>query len=330
MADIDYYRILGIEIGATVHDIRRSYRVLAMRFHPDQNPGDPQAEERFKQITQAYKVLIDPKKRAVYDRSRGRFAPPESYRMDETRSARSAGGVKAPESADPRRKPWWEEELREEPKRPAGVEHVEHLDISFDVTLTNDEAERGGQHPLGVNVQGPCMTCNGTGGKPGTTVRRCPECDPLEPSGDCRMCGGRGHLISTPCPTCRGAGWSRETKTVTVKVPPHSREGQVIVVPGEGETGIAGQVGDLLVRLHLKAGPQLERRGNDVYSDVQITPAMAAQGGRVRINTIDATMDLLIKPGTRPGTVLRLEGIGPRIRGKERGDHYVTVRMILV
>jgi len=327
MADThDYYEILGVEVEASHTDIRRSYRILAMRYHPDQNPT-PEAEERFKLITQAYRVLIDPKRRATYDRLRSgdrNMAQPRS-----PRAARSGASPQSPEMAEAERKrrPWWEDDPAHA-RQAQAPPHSEELDLQVDVTINGRTAEFGGQEPLAVTRQEPCATCGGTGAKPGTVARGCPECDPRAPSPTCRLCSGRGHLVQVHCPSCLGACRIRTTKTVEVQIPPHARDKQKLIVPGEGLIGKDGRCGDLLVRLHVKAGAEYERRGNDTYSEIQITPNLAAFGGKVRVKTVDSAVDLSVPPGTRSGTVFRLEGMGPRIRGNERGDHFVTIKII--
>jgi molecular chaperone DnaJ len=345
MADIDYYEILGIEAHATRADIRRSFRALAMRYHPDQNPDEPGAEERFKLITQAYKILVDPKKRSHYDRmreaartQRERVAR-QNRRRHEARHSRPAGDTterpehrtrsETPPTQQRSRKPWWEED------RPAAQSHgestvIEGEDLHVDMTINTELAKLGGRQPLAISRRSVCETCKGTGAKPGTTVRACPECDPKQPSPNCHFCAGRGRLLAAFCSTCGGEGKTRATKTLLVNVPPRSKPGHLLRVPGEGKPGAdGGKPGDLVIHLKVKQASDYEQRDSAVYSEVHVTPSTAALGGMVRVKTVDGTADLVIPPGTRSGTIFRLEGKGPKIGEDARGDHFVTVKIIV-
>lgn len=355
MAEIDYYHILGLDSNVTRAQIRRSFRTLAVRYHPDQNPTDPGAEETFKLITQAYKVLVDPKKRAQYDRTR-RAA--QAQRARKASYARRRAAQKRPSEPAPRQrartttetpspsktrtdkqrvdKPWWKQEEKPPPPPPPPPpepepepEPVDGANVEVDIVVSSEIAEMGGRQQLAVSRLEFCSVCNGTGAKPGTTVRRCPECDPHEPSPSCRLCSGRGQLIAALCPTCHGRGKTRLTKTVVVTVPALSKSGRVLRVPGEGMPGReGGRPGDLVVRLKVKSGADYEQREAAVYSEIHVTPSMIAHGSTVRVKTVDAWTDLVIPPGTRSGTIFRLEGMGPITKGNERGDHYVTVKIV--
>lgn len=359
MAEIDHYQVLGLEMNASPAQIRRAFRALALRYHPDQNLDDPDAEERFKLVTQAYKVLIDSKKRWHYDRARraaqtqrNRTAERARRRAEqkrETASSAQAGSSRTPGAAsggvadhERRQRPWWEEvreRLREEeqPSQPPPPpppepepESADGKDLHVDMTITSQMADLGGRQPLAVSRFETCDVCEGTGAKPGTVIRPCPECEPDYPSPKCYLCSGRGKLIQAFCSKCGGDGRVRATKTVVVTVRPRSKKGQEICLPGEGMPPAreGGKAGDLIVHLVVKAGTDYEQRDDAVYSEVYVTPATAAMGGIVRIKTVDASAELTIPPGTRSGTVFRIEGVGPILVGRERGDHYVTVKII--
>lgn len=371
MPEIDHYQVLGLEANASPAEIRRAFRSLALRYHPDQNPDRPEAEERFKLVTQAYKVLIDSKKRWEYDRTR-KAAQTQRNRVAEenrrraaqkrnaspSRSAPSRGAAKptsdqAASGSDRKGKPWWEEEqerLRKEkkassprspkpppesppprpkPKPEPEPESLDGKDLVVDMTITSAVADVGGRQPLALSRFDPCPVCEGTGAKPDTTIRPCPECGPGNPSPKCYLCSGRGNLIQAFCVKCNGNAKIRLTKTIVVTIPPRAKQGQEIRLPGEGmPPREGGKPGDLIVHLAVKEGAEYEQRDDAVYSEVHVTPATAAMGGSVRVKTIDATAELTIPPGTKSGTVLRLAGQGPVLKGKERGDHYVTVKII--
>ena len=352
MAEIDYYQILELDSNVTRVQIRRAFRTLAIRFHPDQNPTDTNAEERFKLITQAYKVLMDPKKRAQYDRTRraaqaqrarkagyarrrtAQRQPSEPVSHQRVRTAETSS--KTPTDQQPRGTAWWKEEkpapepAPPPPPPPPEPEPVDGGDLEVDMAVSSEIAEMGGRQQLAVSLLQPCSACESTGAKPGTIVRRCPECDPRQPSPNCRLCSGRGQLLEAFCPICHGRGKTRATKTIVVTVPARSKSGRCLRVEGEGMPGReGGRPGDLIVRLKVKAAADYEQRDEAVYSEIHVTPAMAAQGSTVRVKTVDAWADLHIPPGTRSGTIFRLDGKGPIIQGNERGDHYVTVKIVI-
>jgi len=350
--EYDYYRILGVNPNASHADIRRAFRTLALRYHPDQNPDDSQAGEKFKIITEAYKVLINPKTRRSYDRVRnssrvrhrpGRPAPGNDADTEWPDSPfRQPRGATAPTPSPDAteekstRKPWWAEE-QELPKAqpapppppPPQSETMEGSDIEADMTITEEVASFGSKQPLAVSRFESCPTCNGTGGKPGTALRRCPECDPQHPSPACHLCAGRGHMIEVACPSCFGRGKHRVTKTLVINLPRRSQTGQRIRIPGEGMPGRGeGKPGDLVVRLVVKGRDEYEPRDPSVYSEIHITPQIATKGGVVRVKTLDGSVELVIPPGTKSDAVFRLEGRGAILQGKERGDHFVTVKIV--
>jgi len=353
--EYDYYHILGLEPTATHAEIRSAFRALALRHHPDQNPNDPQAEEKFRIVTEAYKVVGSSRTRANYDRARNASQNQRnrtsnySHRResDDAQPARSAGRKKsgaahAASTTDTEgkgaAKPWWQEDeepLSSQPSPPPPPppprpETVDGTDIEVDVTITEEVARFGSKQPLAVSRLENCTVCGGTGGRPGTAVRRCPECDPQTPSPTCRICAGRGSLIEAACTSCFGRGKSRITKTRVINVPPRTHTGQTIRIPGEGTPPRGeGKPGDLVIRFLVKRRDEYEQRDAAVYSEIHVTPQMAAMGGIVRVKTVDGSADVFIPPGTKPGAVFRLEGKGPILQGKERGDHFVTVRVVV-
>ncbi|MCX8036051.1 MAG: DnaJ domain-containing protein [Candidatus Sumerlaeia bacterium] len=361
MPEHDYYLILGLDPNATQSEIRRAFRTLALRYHPDQNPDNPSAEEKFKLITQAYRVLIDPKRRAHYDRLRkaaeahrartsGQARSGSSTPATESKSGvRSPGQGKpsatAPRSGSPETKrphtPWWESHGPFRPRTPTPPPSsppppppptgpIDGRNIEVDMTISAEVAEKGGHQPLALSRIEPCALCGGSGAKPGTATRPCPECG-RTPSPTCRFCQGRGILAEVFCPACDGRGKAKIKKNLMVVIPPRSQTGHQLLVAGEGFPGErGGKPGNLVVRLTVKQEADYEQRDLHVYSEVHVTPAMAAMGGMVRIKTMDGWTDLQIPPGTRSGTIFRLEGKGPVLENKSRGDHFVTVKIISV
>jgi len=348
MTPVDYYQILGIEPYATRAEVRRAFRLLAMHYHPDQNRGDPDAEERFKLITQAYKVLSDPRKRAAYDRERAAAKVERKKRAakvvrphPEPRPVPSEPPPRPPDRSPKQRTPWWEEEGFSTPrpetprpkpsaKKPPAQEKpkFESRDLHADMIVPSDLAEQGGRQSLAVSYVVPCPVCQGTGARPGTPVRRCPECA-ANPVPGCSLCKGRGLIIQSQCPNCRGRGEAKQTKTVTVTVPALSKNGQTIRIPGEGLPGDKDEKpGDLYVHLIVKPGGQYRETDESSFSEVYVTPAMAALGGKVRVKTAAGWTNVEIPAGTRSGTVLHLEGMGPLRKGNERGDHFVTIKVV--
>ncbi|MBM3333482.1 J domain-containing protein [Candidatus Sumerlaeota bacterium] len=344
----DYYHILGVDPNATRPEIRRSYRELALRYHPDQNPNNPVAEEKFKIITQAYRTLSDPNKRTQYDQIRAavggqkkksgaaahRHAGPTGSTASNanTATSTSSGSRTATGETKKARKKWWEEiglGPQATPPPPPETGPVDGDDVEVDMTVTSDVAERGGTQPLAVSRIESCAACEGTGAKPGTRVRRCPECDPGSPSPSCHLCSGRGQLIEAFCPTCYGRGQARTIKTITIRLPAGSTNGQRLRITGEGMLGQrGGKRGDLVVRLVVRPTAGYQTRDNSVYSEIHVTPAIAALGGTVRVKTIDGWADFTVPPGTKSGTVFQLAGKGPVLGDGSRGDHLVTVKIV--
>jgi molecular chaperone DnaJ len=340
----DHYKTLGVDKKASPEEIKKAYRKLARRYHPDRNPGDKQAEERFKEISQAHDVLGDPEKRGQYDSGAGPFAAGGAagpgfggfgnFDFDASsmgdilsnlfgRGGAPGGGGAAggPGGAAGGRR------ARTRPQRGG--------DLETEVRLSFDQSVAGAQIPLSVPTAGTCPTCHGTGAKPGTTPKVCPRCEGrgIETQGQgmfsisqpCSQCGGSGTVIEDPCPTCRGAGAVRSVKKFRVNIPAGVREGSRIRIAGKGEAGLrGGPAGDLYVLTHVDPSPVFKRKGDHLEVEVPLSIPEALRGGEVRVPTLDGSKTLRVKPGTRHGAVQRLRGEGPpRLGGKARGDiHY--------
>ncbi len=330
----DYYKTLGVDKKASSDEIKKAYRKLARKYHPDRNPDDKQAEERFKEISQAHDVLGDPEKRKQYDSGSGPFAAGgaggpgfggfgnfdfDASSMGDILSNLFSGGGGGPAGGGRRAK--------SRPQR--------GRDLETEVRITFDQAISGAQVPLSVPTSGACPTCHGTGAKPGTTPKVCPRCEGrgIETQGQgmfsisqpCSRCGGSGTVIEDPCPTCGGSGAVRTVNKFRVNIPAGVKEGSRIRVAGKGEAGVrGGPAGDLYVVTHVEPSPVFKRKGEHLEVEVPLTIPEALRGGDIRVPTLDGSKTLRVKPGTHHGAVQRLRGEGPpKLGGKNRGDiHY--------
>jgi molecular chaperone DnaJ len=333
----DYYKVLGVGKNASDDEIKKAYRKLARKYHPDRNAGDKQAEERFKEISQANDVLSDPDKRKAYDRGTGPlggfgaggFDPSSFGGVSDIlsnlfgggggQSGRTAGGV-----------------------RGARARQARGRDLETEVSLTFDQAVKGAQVPLAVPTSQPCGTCHGSGAKPGTTPKVCPVCNGrgveaqsqgiFSMSQPCSNCHGSGTVIEDPCPTCGGSGAQRSVRRLRVNIPAGVREGSRIRLAGKGEPGLrvpgaggeAGEPGDLFVITRVADSPVFKRVGENLEVEVPLTIPEAIRGAVIEVPTLSGSKRLRVPRGTKHGTVQRLRGEGPaRLSGKGRGDiHY--------
>src|SRR5947209_3450918 len=314
----DYYKTLGLDKRASEDEIKKAYRKLAREYHPDRNPGNKDAEARFKEVSQAHDVLGDPEKRKQYDSGSGPFASGagpgggfggfgnfdfDGASMSDILSNLFGG------STSGRR-------VRTRPRSERGSDLEAQVSISF------DQAVSGAQVPLQVPMQATCPTCRGTGAKPGTTPIVCPRCEGrgIETQGQgmfsisqpCSRCGGSGTVIEEPCPTCQGAGAVRTVKRLRVNIPAGVRDGSRIRLAGKGEPGRnGGPPGDLYLITHVSASPLFRRKGDNLEVDVPLTIPEALRGADVKVPTLTGSKTLRVAPGTQHGTVQRLRGEGP-------------------
>jgi molecular chaperone DnaJ len=326
----DHYKTLGVDRKASADEIKRAYRKLARQYHPDRNPGDKAAEERFKKISEANDVLSDADKRKAYDRGAlnpfGGAGPggvgPDVGSFSDILSdlfGGAAGGVRGRAGGGARTKPATEK----------------GRDLETEVTLSFDQAVEGAQLPVSVTTHAACPTCRGTGARPGTQPDVCPVCEGrgVESQGQglfsisrpCHRCGGSGTVIENPCPTCAGQGRMRELKRYRVNIPAGVKDGSRIRLAGKGEAGLrGGPPGDLYVITRVRASDVFEAKGDHLEVEVPITVAEAMRGADVEVPTLDGTKRLRVAPGTKHGTTQRLRGEGPpRLGGSGRGDiHY--------
>ena len=333
MADrTDYYKVLGVGKNASEEEIKKAYRKLARKYHPDTNQGDKQAEERFKEISQAHDVLSDPDKRKAYDRGTGPFG---GFNMPGGFDPASFGGVSDILSNLFGGGPGGAAGRTQGGVRGGNPRQARGRDLETEVTLDFDQAVNGAQIPLAVPTSQPCPTCNGSGAKPGTVPKVCPVCNGrglesqsqgiFSMSQPCSNCHGSGTVIEDPCPTCGGSGAQRSVKRMRVNIPAGVRDGSRIRLAGKGEPGLRGaEPGDLYVITRVSDSPVFKRNGDNLEVEVPLTIPEALQGAVIDVPTLNGSKRLRVAPGTKHGTLQRLRGEGPpRLNGKGRGDlHY--------
>jgi molecular chaperone DnaJ len=317
----DPYKALGVPKNASDEEIKKAYRKLARENHPDRNPGDSAAEERFKDIQGAYDILSDAEKRKAYDSGGGIFGgggfDPGAFRGnfggfgDILSDLFGGGGAAGPGRPERGR------------------------DLETDVHVSFEQAMEGAQVPVAVPLSAPCPTCHGTGAKPGTSPTVCSRCQgrgvEAESQGlfsisqPCRQCGGTGTEIKDPCPTCQGNGRTRQVKRYRVNIPAGGRDGSRVRLSGKGEAGPrGGPPGDLYVVTRVGESPIFTRKGDNLEVEVPITIPEAIRGATIEVPTLSGTKRIRVPPGTQHGTVQRLRGEGPpKLGGRGRGDiHY--------
>jgi molecular chaperone DnaJ len=330
MPDTDYYRILGVGRDADVSAIKKAYRRLAQQYHPDRNPGNPAAEERFKEAAEAYSVLSDPEKRRIYDaHGKAGLGARGGFRGFDQEIFADFGDILGDlfgfgsvfGSRGGRRR-----------QGRAG------RDLRFDLEIEFEEAVRGLETRIQVPRREPCAECDGRGAAEGG-VETCGQCNGqgqvafqqgfFTIARTCGPCNGTGRRITRPCPACRGAGLRAVERAVTLRIPAGVDEGVQLRVAGEGEAGSAGgPPGDLYVAIHVREHPAFRREGRDIHSTLPITFAQAALGTERAVATLDGDYALKIPGGTQAGTRFRIRSRGaPGLDGKPRGDHFVTVQV---
>ena len=318
MAKKDYYEVLGVNRDASEDDIKKSYRKLAMKFHPDRNPDNPKAEEQFKEAKEAYEMLSDAAKRAAYDQY-GHAG------VDPAAGAGAAGmGGFADAFGDIFGDIFGGNRGRSNVYRGA--------DLRYNLEIGLEEAARGTETKIRIPTLEECATCHGTGAKPGTQPTKCTTCDGhgqvrvqqgfFSIQQTCPKCHGSGKIVQSPCAPCRGAGRLKQHKTLSVKIPSGVDEGDRIRLSGEGEAGVnGGPAGDLYVVIHLKAHTVFTRDHNDLHCEMPISFTTAALGGEIEIPTLDGYAKIKIPSETQSGKVFRLRGKGIKgVRSSTHGD----------
>jgi molecular chaperone DnaJ len=336
----DLYKVLGVSKGASQEEIRRSYRKLARKHHPDANRDDPKAEDRFKEIQHAYEILSDPEKRREYDEG------PRTFFGSQGAGRGSPGGVRVEDFSD----------LSDLFGGFGGLGDIfgratrggeaprKGDDVTVRVNLKFKDALDGITTRVSVPVEESCGVCRGVGAAPGTAPRTCPECGGrgvrsrdqgfFALSEPCARCGGEGKIIEKPCPTCGGSGRLRKAKQVTVRIPAGAKDGMKIRVPGRGSAGRkGGPAGDLYVVTRVPEHPVFKRRGDDFLVEVPVGIVEAALGAEIDVpRPGGGTVKLRLPAGTQEGKQFRVRGAGApkaRSRGGERGDLIVRVSLVV-
>lgn len=341
MASRDYYEILGVDRNATEQEIKKAYRKLARKYHPDVNKDDPQAEERFKEITRAYEVLSDPQRRRQYDQF-GHQAFEQAAQGSGAGGADPFGGFPGFDDLDDIFDMFFGSGTGRRARRQAGPERG--ADLRYDLTISFEEAAFGASVTIELPRLETCDHCHGSGAEPGTQIRVCPECNGRgelhhtrhTPFGQfvnvttCPRCRGEGRAPETLCSHCLGRGRQERTRKIQVKIPAGVEDGQRIRLAGEGEAGLrGGPPGDLYVYLTVRPHEFFQRDGYNVLCEVPITFTQAALGAEISVPTLDGTATLRVPEGTQTGRVFRLRGKGiPHLRGSGRGDQLVRVRVV--
>ena len=339
----DYYEVLGVSKGASDDEIKKAYRKLAKKYHPDMNPGDKEAEAKFKEVNEAYSILSDSEKRARYDQfghagvdpNYGAGGPGGGFGgfdmgdidLGDIFGSFFGGGFDGFGGSTSSRR--------------NGPQKGESLRASL--TISFEEAAFGCEKEINLNRTEECEACHGSGAEPGTTAETCPDCRgtgvvrvqqrtggfAFSSSAPCSRCRGTGKIIHTPCKACGGSGSVKKSKRVTVSIPAGIDDGQAISLRGQGNAGKnGGPAGDLIVAVHVKPHPQFHRDGTTVLYEQPVTFYQAVMGAELEIPTIDGKVKYNLPAGTQTGTTFRLRGKGiPELRGRGRGDQYVTVRV---
>jgi molecular chaperone DnaJ len=325
---MDYYEILGLHRDATLEEVKASYRRLALRYHPDRNPGSKVAEEQFKRISEAYQVLSDSEKRHLYDLyGHAGLAGVE------------AGGFGGFEDLFGSFGEIFEDFFSFGRQRRRSGRAQPGADLSHQVTLTLEDVVKGVDTTLTVERRVGCRHCDSSGMEPGSQRQQCPRCEGrgqvsqskglLRIFNTCPRCHGAGSIVTSPCTACRGAGMVKEKKQMQVRIPAGVDAGTRLRLRGEGEAGTqGGPPGDLYIQVEIAPHPLFTRHGKNLHHRVQLSFVEAALGTEIKVPTLSSQTPLSIPPGTQPGAIFRIPGEGlPGLRGHSRGDLVVEVEL---
>jgi len=322
MSKRDYYEVLGVERNASEADLKKAYRRLAMKFHPDRNPDSKEAEANFKEAKEAYEVLSDARKRAAYDQFGHAGVDSSMGGGGPDMGGAGFGDIFGDIFSD----------IFGGARRGGGQRVNRGADLRYALELSLEDAVAGTTVKIRVPTWVSCSTCGGSGAKPGTSAKTCPTCQGVGQvrmqqgffsiQQTCPQCQGQGTVVETPCSDCRGQGRIQEQKTLSVKVPAGVDTGDRIRLSGEGEAGEhGGPAGDLYVEVHVKPHPIFQREDAHLFCEVPITVSTAALGGEMEVPTLDGKVKLKIPAGTQTGKMFRMRGKGVKpVRGGPSGD----------
>lgn len=339
----DYYEILGIDKNASKAEIKKAYRKLALKFHPDKNP-DKDAEEKFKDISEAYAVLYDDEKRNRYDQF-GHAGIDQQYSTEDIfRGADFSDifrdfGFDSGFGFNDIFERFFGHRMgfdRRSSQRRRGS------DLRYDIEISLEDAYNGIETTIEVPRTEKCETCNGSGAKPGTSPKKCPQCDGTGQMRSsrriafgmftqittCNRCRGEGSIIDDPCPNCRGKGIVQETRDIELKIPQGIDDGSQLRLAGEGEAG-SGGTGDLYIVVHISSHPKFQRRGQDLYTVEKVSFPEAALGTKIKIKTLNGNIEKIkIPEGTQNGDIIRINNHGmPNLHSRGYGDLYVEIQI---
>jgi molecular chaperone DnaJ len=329
MSKRDYYQVLGVQKNASEDELKKAYRRLAMKYHPDRNPDDKQAEDHFKEIKEAYEILSDPQKRTAYDQFG--HAGVDTSMGGGGSGFGGFGGFG--DIGDIFESVFGGSGFR----NGGGNRAFRGSDLRYDLSLSLEEVVAGTEVKIRVPTHIVCSTCDGTGAKPGTSPTACRRCGGqgqvritqgfFSVQQTCPTCRGSGKIIPEPCSPCRGTGRTQEHKTLSVKIPPGVDTGDRIRLSGEGEAGMnSGPAGDLYVQINVRPHPIFVREDNHLFCEVPISIVTAALGGELEAPTLDGRVVLKIPPETQTGKVFRIRGKGVKpVRGGPSGDLHCRV-----
>ena len=320
----DYYEVLGVNKDASAEEIKKSYRKLAMKHHPDRNPDNPKAEENFKEAKEAYEMLSDDQKRGAYDQYGHAGVEQGAGGFGGAGFGDAFGDIFGDIFGGSR-------------SGGQGNKVYRGADLRYNMEVSLEDAAKGTETKIRIPVQSTCETCNGSGARPGTQPVSCTTCGGhgqvrmqqgfFSVQQTCPKCHGSGKMVKDPCPTCHGAGRTKQNKTLSVKIPAGVDEGDRIRLSGEGEAGVnGGPTGDLYVVIHLKEHPMFQREGGNLHCEMPISFSTAALGGEIEVPTLDGSAKMKVPAETQTGAVFRLRGKGIKpLRQSEHGDLMVHV-----
>ena len=332
MSTRDYYDVLGVPRAATEAELKSAYRKLAMQCHPDRNPGDKSAEDKFKEAAEAYAVLADPEKRSLYDRfGHAGIGSPAGTGFDP--SVFSEFG----DFADILGSMFGFGDIFGGPRRRGGPQRG--ADLRYDLEIAFEEAAKGTETTVQIPRQETCEACKGSGSAPGSSPTRCPQCHGqgqvrfqqgfFTVARTCGQCRGAGRVVSKPCPSCHGEGRTTRDRKITVKIPAGIATGQQLRLQGEGEAGSGGgPPGHLFVVVHVHEHEFFRRDGVNLFCEIPVNFTTVTLGGEIVVPTLDGAESIKVPEGTQTGTTLRLRGKGlPDVGGRGRGDLFATVQV---